>query len=56
MQRNLLHLMLFPSTTYKSDEVGRILAMPKWRQYIRIAFVLSLDWMKPSLRDRLGIR
>jgi hypothetical protein len=48
--------MFFPCIMYSTEEIQRILSLPVWRQYLRILFVLSFRWLKPSIRARLKIR
>jgi len=54
--RSQTNLLFFTCIIYSAEEIARLQALPVWLQYARIAYVWSLDWLNPEIRDWLNLR
>ena len=49
--------LFYTCVMYADDtEILRVLGLPQWLRYRRIAFVWLTNWLPFAFRDRLGLR
>ena len=56
ISRSQMRRLFFSCVIYSSEEIELLKSLPVLLRYVRIAYVWSLGWINPEIRDWLNLR